>query len=464
MKKTLLTLLGLFAFATLLTFSGQSKSVNAQAPDADPGELLIVKTCETETGSPVTYAPTFDLEVDVEFDFEIFVDVLDDEDDFFDVTASLSCGGTPTSVDLTDLIDFAYCNLTGSGYSDTSEYFCFGDFGPGFCGQFDFACGYNEIDGVSIDLSEILPAGVTAAFGGDCPSTGILGLLQPVTDSEPTTTPLGDLLVDTGLVCTIENTFDQPDLTITKICPTGNSTPASTFTVAVSGITTPGAVTCGGTPLVVNNVPVGSVTVTETIAGTGVFASAIACDGAAGVNGTMTTVDLTYGDDVDCTIVNVVDLDLTDGVPPTPPVILPGGTVQVGPIVIIVPVTVDVDVDNTNTNTSSNTSSNSNSTSNTNTTTNSNSNSQTQTNSQTQNSGQDQNATASGGSAVSPNAVLGAGGPPEVAQKGAAVRPPNTGDAGLVSTSDSSAASTYAIGGVFALVLAGLGAFKAVRR
>jgi hypothetical protein len=217
---------------------------------------------------------------------------------------------------------------------------------------------------------------------------------------------------------------EPANLTVTKLCPSGNSTPPSGFALTVTGVPGSTPILCGQT-VDFDAVPTGLVTISETITATGsaVFASAIVC-GDEGITGPTITVDAAPGASIECFIVNNLG---SATAPPAQPVPGPGATVVIGPTTITLPITIA----NTKTNANSNATANTNTTTNTNATSNTNSNPQTQTSSQTQTGGQDQAAVADGGAlAVSPDAVLGQGGVPSVA--GAThIKPPSTGDAGL---------------------------------
>jgi hypothetical protein len=249
---------------------------------------------------------------------------------------------------------------------------------------------------------------------------------------------------------------DLPDLTVTKLCPSGNSTPPSAFFLTVDVLPGSTPIICGQT-VAFTDVPTGLVTISETItaAGNAVFASAITCGGVGQVGPTL-TIQTAMGDDIACFVVNNAG---TTTAPPVPPVVGPGGSITIGGTTIVVPITIA----NTNTNTNNNLTTNTNTTTNTNVTTNTNTNTQNQSNSQTQTGGQDQNAEAFGGAlAVSPDAVLGQGGVPSV-WGGTHIRPPSTGDAGLASDERESSVSLVLIAAV-AASLTGIAGFLPVRR
>jgi hypothetical protein len=248
---------------------------------------------------------------------------------------------------------------------------------------------------------------------------------------------------------------DAPSLIVQKLCPSGNSTLPSAFFLTVTGIPGNTPILCGQT-VSFPEVPEGLVTISETITATGsaVFASAIVC-GNEGITGPTITIDAALGDNIECFVVN--NLGSTTA-PPAQPVPGPGATVIIGETTITLPITIA----NTNTNTNTNATTNNNSTANTNSTTNSNSNAQNQTSSQTQTGGQDQAALADAhGLAVSPHAVLGAGGVPEVKAGATRVTPPSTGDGGLASSG--SPAASYVVAALVVMLLAGFAALKMTR-
>jgi hypothetical protein len=365
-------------------------AANFVTGEPTPGMITLVKSCVSDAGTAVEF-DSLPIDVNVEFDPEVVLSPTEDADELFDSTAVLDCG-TDTMLDMTDLFDLLDCNF---------------DQDPG--------CGVPEFADALITLTEELPAGVTAVFGGDCPENGVLDIVD--NPGGAAVEPLSDLgvqLLDEGLVCTIDNTFDLPDLTVTKVCPSGNSTPPATFAIALSEVAGTTPIACGET-VVLGNVPVGDLMIGESITGTAVFASAIACGGVSGVAGTTTTVTTSFGADIICTLVNALDTNAGDGIPPIPPIILPGDG-GFGPIIITVPLTVN----NTNTNTNTNVIANDNDSTNTNTNTNPN------TNTMSQSNVQDQTATGSG-------AVLGQGGVPGVVA-GVRVTPPSTGDGGLAAS------------------------------
>jgi hypothetical protein len=142
----------------------------AQAQEATPGTFTIVKECVNEDDDE---DEIFEIEIDFEFDPDDLVEIGDpvDEDDDFDI----------------DDIELACDEFIDIGEADVQplvDWFIENE--------------ANITDGSAIVSEDDVPAGVTAEFSAGC--------VLDLTDI--------DTLVDTGIVCTITNTFPEGGIDI----------------------------------------------------------------------------------------------------------------------------------------------------------------------------------------------------------------------------------------------------------